>query len=95
MSSQQDSLFYLAFHLNALECNALKPEMSSVTKPLTLSEWSINNLCSPLNLIWENHLAWVEGGNERVHRIRFLVKLTEAVQKSRIRSWNFLFSIYT
>lgn len=51
MSSQQDSLFYLAFHLNALECNALKPEMSSVTKPLTLSEWSINNLCSPLNLI--------------------------------------------
>lgn len=62
MSSQQDSLFYFDFHYNVLECNALKPEMSCVKKPLTLSEQSINNLCSPLNLSWENHLAWVERG---------------------------------
>lgn len=46
MSSQLDSLFYLVFHLNALECNALKYYFAHGVKKRCSSSinWETNQL---------------------------------------------------
>lgn len=49
MSSQQDSLFYSVFHLNALECNALKYYFAHGVKSFSSINWErqLHEFASP------------------------------------------------